>query len=120
MKVSEIIYNEIISTQEKGQIIISDLGLNDDMIDLFEEIFIFLKSNLWSITWIDHHPWSEKAIKSAIEKGFVQLTLDKQKSDVLPNSCMKNSKRKFHCRRIVKNSPYYRFFYKRSRNSTII
>jgi uncharacterized protein len=76
-KISEILYKEIISTQEIGQIIISDLGLNDDMIDLFEEIFTFLKSNLWSITWIDHHPWSEKAIKSAIEKGSVQLVLDK-------------------------------------------
>lgn len=77
LKISEILYKEIISTQEIGQIIISDLGLNDDMIDLFEEIFIFLKSNLWSITWIDHHPWSEKAIKSAIEKGSVQLVIDK-------------------------------------------
>jgi uncharacterized protein len=77
LRISEIIYNEIISTQEKGQIIISDLGLNDDMIELFEEIFIFLKSNLWSITWIDHHPWSEKAIKSAIENGSVLLVLDK-------------------------------------------
>jgi uncharacterized protein len=77
LKISEIIYNEIVSTQEIGQIIISDLGLNDDMIELFEDIFIFLKSNMWSITWIDHHQWSEKAIKSAIEKGSVQLTLDK-------------------------------------------
>ncbi|MER5176282.1 MAG: DHHA1 domain-containing protein [Candidatus Nitrosocosmicus sp.] len=76
-KISEILYNEIISTQEIGQVIISDLGLNDDMIDLFNEIFIFLKSNLWSIIWIDHHPWSEKAIKSAIEDGSVQLVLDK-------------------------------------------
>ena len=76
-KISEILYNEIISTQEIGQVIISDLGLNDDMIDLFNEIFIFLKSNLWSIIWIDHHPWSEKAIKSAIEEGSVQLVLDK-------------------------------------------
>jgi len=77
LRISEIIYNEIISTQEKGQIIISDLGLNDDMIELFEEIFIFLKSNLWSIIWIDHHPWSEKAIKAAIENGSVLLVLDK-------------------------------------------
>ncbi len=76
-KISEILYNEIISTQEIGQVIISDLGLNDDMIDLFNEIFIFLKSNLWSIIWIDHHPWSEKAIKSAIEDGSVHLVLDK-------------------------------------------
>jgi oligoribonuclease NrnB/cAMP/cGMP phosphodiesterase (DHH superfamily) len=54
------LYREIISTQEIGQIIISDLGLNDDMIDLFKEIIIFLKANLWSMIWIDHHPWSEK------------------------------------------------------------
>jgi uncharacterized protein len=76
-KISEILYNEITSTQEIGQIIISDLGLNDDMIDLFEEIFIFLKSNSWSIIWVDHHPWSEKAINSAIGNEYVQLVLDK-------------------------------------------
>ena len=77
LKISEILYNEVVSSQECGQVIISDLGLNDDMIDLFEDIFTFLKSNLWSIIWLDHHPWSEKAKESAIEKGSVQLVLDK-------------------------------------------
>ncbi len=77
LKISEILYSEIISTQEIGQVIISDLGLNDDMIDIFKDIFLFLKSNRWSIIWIDHHPWSEKAIKSVIEEGSVQLILDK-------------------------------------------
>ena len=76
-KISEILYNEVISTKEIGQVIISDLGLNDDMIDLFKEVFIFLKSNQWSIIWVDHHPWSDKAIKTAIEEGSVLLVLDK-------------------------------------------
>nr|MBA3750217.1 hypothetical protein [Nitrosopumilus sp.] len=75
-RISDILYDEIISTQLPGQIIISDLGLNDDMIDLFKDIFNFLKSNLWSIIWVDHHPWSENAIKSAIEEGSVHLVLD--------------------------------------------
>ena len=76
LRISQILYNEIISNPEKGQVIISDLGLNDDIIDLFEEVFTFLKSNLWTVVWIDHHPWSERAIKSATEKGSVQLFLD--------------------------------------------
>ncbi len=76
-KISQILYAEVISNPEKGQIIISDLGLNDDMIDLFEEVFSFLKSNLWTVVWVDHHPWSDRAIKSATEKGLVQLFLDK-------------------------------------------
>jgi uncharacterized protein len=80
LKISEIVYNEVISSQGYGQVIISDLGLNDDLIDLFEEIFTFLKSNLWTIIWIDHHPWSNKAIESAIEKGSVQLLLDKSEN----------------------------------------
>jgi oligoribonuclease NrnB/cAMP/cGMP phosphodiesterase (DHH superfamily) len=89
-RISEILYKEIIVTKECGQVIISDLGLNDDMIDLFKEIFIFLKSNLWSITWVDHHPWSQKAIKSATEVGLVKLVLDKSEkqcaSDLMYNT----------------------------------
>jgi oligoribonuclease NrnB/cAMP/cGMP phosphodiesterase (DHH superfamily) len=76
-RISETLYREVISTQEIGQVIISDLGLNDDMIDLFKEIIIFLKANLWSMIWIDHHPWSEKAIESVSGEGLVQIVLDK-------------------------------------------
>jgi oligoribonuclease NrnB/cAMP/cGMP phosphodiesterase (DHH superfamily) len=47
------------------------------MINVFKEIFLFLKSNLWSVIWIDHHPWSQKAIESAKEDGSVLLVLDK-------------------------------------------
>ena len=95
LRISEILYKEIITTQESGQVIISDLGLNDDMIDLFKEIFIFLKSNQWSITWIDHHPWSETAINSAIEGGSVHLILDKTEkqcaSDLMYNTYLKDN-----------------------------
>ncbi len=95
LRISEILYKEIITTQESGQLIISDLGLNDDMIDLFKEIFIFLKSNQWSITWIDHHPWSEMAIKSAVEGGSVHLILDKTEkrcaSDLMYNTYLKDN-----------------------------
>lgn len=75
-RISEILYNEVVITQEQGQVIISDIGLNDDMIDFFKEIFSFLKSNLWSTTWLDHHPWSDKAIETATAEA-VQLVLDK-------------------------------------------
>ena len=95
LRISEILYKEVITTHEIGQVIISDLGLNDDLIDLFKEIFIFLKSNLWSITWIDHHPWSEKAIKSATEDGSVKLILDKTgnqcASDVMYNTYLRGN-----------------------------
>jgi oligoribonuclease NrnB/cAMP/cGMP phosphodiesterase (DHH superfamily) len=65
-----------VNTEEKnGQIIISDLGLNEDMIEQFRELLAFLKSNQWTISWIDHHPWSEKAIDTAKEAG-VRLVLD--------------------------------------------
>ncbi len=118
LRISEILYKEIIATQESGQVIISDLGLNDDMIDLFKEIFIFLKSNLWSITWIDHHPWSENAIKSAIEGSPVRLILDKTEkqcaSDLMYNSIFK---RQFGCRMAIKNSPFNRLFYQGSRDT---
>ena len=94
-RISEVLYKEIITTQERGQVIISDLGLNDDMIDLFKEIFIFLKSNLWSMTWIDHHPWSEKAINSVIKASSVQLILDKTEkqcaSDLMYNEYLKGN-----------------------------
>lgn len=76
-KLSEILYNEVIATQGQGQVIISDLGLNDNMIDLFKQVFSFLKSNSWSIIWVDHHPWSGEAIKIATEEGAVQVVLDK-------------------------------------------
>jgi oligoribonuclease NrnB/cAMP/cGMP phosphodiesterase (DHH superfamily) len=85
----------VVSTQESGQVIISDLGLNDDMIDLFSEIFTFLKSNQWSATWVDHHPWSERAIKSATEGASVQLILDKTEkqcaSDLMYNAYLRDN-----------------------------
>ncbi len=80
-KIAGTIRNEIAKsninadTEEKGQIIIADLGLNDNMIDQFKEILNFLKSNQWIISWIDHHPWSKKAIETVKEVG-VSLTLD--------------------------------------------
>jgi oligoribonuclease NrnB/cAMP/cGMP phosphodiesterase (DHH superfamily) len=95
IRISEVLYKEIITSQERGLVIISDLGLNDDMIDLFKEIFIFLKSNLWSITWIDHHPWSEKAINSVVEGASVQLILDNTEkqcaSDLMYNAYLKGN-----------------------------
>ena len=95
IRISEVLYSEIITSQERGQVIISVLGLNDDMIDLFREIFIFLKSNLWSITWIDHHPWSERAVRSATEVAPVQLVLDRTEkqcaSDLMYNTYLKGN-----------------------------
>ena len=90
-RISETLYKEIISTQEIGQVIISDLGLNDDMIDLFKEIIIFLKANLWSMVWVDHHPWSERAIESVSGGDQSNLFLTKQKNCAQPKLCAINS-----------------------------
>ncbi|HET7149107.1 MAG TPA: DHH family phosphoesterase [Candidatus Nitrosopolaris sp.] len=64
------------SSQEKGIVIISDLGLSCDpsLIDSCTETFSIAKNKGWSIVWIDHHPWPENAIRSI--EPHVELVLD--------------------------------------------
>ncbi|MDQ3977882.1 MAG: hypothetical protein M3264_15280, partial [Thermoproteota archaeon] len=50
------------SSSERGQIIIADLGLNDDLIETCRKTFSDAVLNGWNIMWVDHHPWSQQAI----------------------------------------------------------
>jgi oligoribonuclease NrnB/cAMP/cGMP phosphodiesterase (DHH superfamily) len=59
---------------EGGKVIVSDLGLNDELIDTCRSMFSDATLNGWKIMWVDHHPWSEEAIESI--KPFVDMVLD--------------------------------------------
>jgi oligoribonuclease NrnB/cAMP/cGMP phosphodiesterase (DHH superfamily) len=58
----------------RGQVIIADLGLNDDLIGQCTQILSSAKADGWNITWVDHHPWSEAAVIAA--RQFAELVLD--------------------------------------------
>jgi oligoribonuclease NrnB/cAMP/cGMP phosphodiesterase (DHH superfamily) len=73
-KMSDFIYSTVNTTKEKGIFIISDLGFNDDFIDICKPSFSCARLNGWQILWIDHHPWSEKAIEAV--KPFIEIVLD--------------------------------------------
>src|SRR5215203_366358 len=51
------------SSSESGQIVIADLGLNDELIETCRKTM-----------WVDHHPWSQQAIEAV--KPFVEIVLD--------------------------------------------
>lgn len=61
-------------SKERGLIIVSDLGLNDDLIEICSSIFADASTNGWKMMWVDHHPWSEQAIDAI--KQFAELVLD--------------------------------------------
>ena len=62
------------SSQMGGRIIISDLGLNDELIEMCRKILSEAASNGWKIMWVDHHPWSDQAIEAV--KPFIEIVLD--------------------------------------------
>ena len=64
------------SSQERGIIIITDLGLNSDqsLIDTCKENFAIAKKKNWNVLWIDHHPWPENAIQGM--EPYVELVLN--------------------------------------------
>ena len=57
-----------------GQIVIADLGLNDDVIEICRQTFSDSALKGWKIIWVDHHPWSQQAIEAV--KPFVEIVLD--------------------------------------------
>jgi oligoribonuclease NrnB/cAMP/cGMP phosphodiesterase (DHH superfamily) len=73
-KMANIMYSTIYSYKEKGIFIISDLGLNDNVINICKDIFSKTKKNGWGIIWVDHHPWSEEAIEAV--KPFIDIVID--------------------------------------------
>jgi oligoribonuclease NrnB/cAMP/cGMP phosphodiesterase (DHH superfamily) len=62
------------SPPECGQIVIADLGLNDELIETCRKIFSDAVLKGWKIMWVDHHPWSQLAIEAV--KPFVEIVLD--------------------------------------------
>jgi len=62
-RISELIYREIIEKAGHGLLVFCDLGLNKEILPLMSEVFEFVRSNNWSILWLDHHPWTDKALE---------------------------------------------------------
>lgn len=70
----DFIYSAISSKNEKGIFIISDFGINDNLIDICKQTFSESKKNGWRIIWVDHHPWPEKATEMI--KPFIEIIID--------------------------------------------
>lgn len=63
------------SSQERGIIVISDLGINSNpTINICRETLSIAKKNNWNTVWIDHHPWPENTIQ--VVESYVDLVLD--------------------------------------------
>ncbi len=62
-RISELIYREIIEKAGHGLLVFCDLGLNKEILPLMSEVFEFVRSNNWSIIWLDHHPWTDQALE---------------------------------------------------------
>jgi uncharacterized protein len=74
-KLGNFIYSaDRYSPSECGQIVIADLGLNDELIETCRKIFSDAVLKGWKIMWVDHHPWSQLAIEAV--KPFVEIVLD--------------------------------------------
>ena len=73
-KMGDFVYSVISPNKEGGIFIISDLGLNDNLIDTCKNIFSNAKKNGWQTIWVDHHLWSQEAIDAL--KPYVGLVID--------------------------------------------
>ena len=49
-------------------IIILDIGMNEDLLPDFIEIFAHLKKNKNTIIWLDHHEWSNNSVQKISER----------------------------------------------------
>lgn len=73
-KMGNFIYSATQYSKERGIIIVADLGLNDELIESCEQILSSAAASGWQIIWVDHHPWSDRAIDAA--KRFAELVHD--------------------------------------------
>ena len=73
-KMGDFVYSAVSPNKEGGIFIISDLGLNDNLIDLCKNIFSDAKKNGWQTIWVDHHLWSQKAIDTL--EPYVELIIN--------------------------------------------
>jgi uncharacterized protein len=74
IKMRDFVCSAISSNREGGIFIISDLGLNDNLVDICKNIFSNAKKNEWRTMWVDHHLWSQEA-KEAV-KPYVEIVID--------------------------------------------
>jgi len=74
IKIGNFLYSATHYSKERGLVIISDLGLNDDLIETCKQIFSDAVKNGWKLMWVDHHPWSQQAIDSV--KPLIEIVLD--------------------------------------------
>ena len=71
------IINQIFFSNEslqKNLFIISDLGFNDNLLNIFKSTFINSNKTKNEIIWVDHHPWSKNTIEEICP--YVELILD--------------------------------------------
>ena len=73
-KIGKFIDSDHEFSDDKGLIIISDLGLNENVTDTCKSIFNEAKAKDWKIIWVDHHPWSQHSVDSI--KPFAEIVLD--------------------------------------------
>ena len=75
-KLANFIDSVMTLSPEPGIVIISDLGLSDDerVIEICNRTFAKTKASKWQVRWVDHHPWSKKAVESL--KPFIDIVLD--------------------------------------------
>jgi oligoribonuclease NrnB/cAMP/cGMP phosphodiesterase (DHH superfamily) len=66
-KMGNFVYSATHFSKERGLVIITDLGLNDDTIETCRQIFADAAHNGWKLMWVDHHPWSQAALDMAIQ-----------------------------------------------------
>ena len=74
IKMRDFIYSAISSNEERGIFIISDIGLNDNLIGICKDIFSNAKKNGWRIIWVDHHLWSQEATEAV--KPYIEIVID--------------------------------------------
>lgn len=98
-RISQLVYKEVIEKASPGLLVFCDLGLNKDILLLISEVFEFVRSNNWSLIWIDHHPWSSEALELFGKDSGVDRTLildtsgNKCASELAYESLLKNNGR---------------------------
>jgi oligoribonuclease NrnB/cAMP/cGMP phosphodiesterase (DHH superfamily) len=73
MKIINQIFFSFESSQ-KNIFIISDLGFNDNLLNIFKSSLITSSKTKNEIIWIDHHPWSKNTIQEI--HPLIELILD--------------------------------------------
>jgi len=63
-----------LESQEKNIFIVSDLGFNDNLLNIFKSAFLSCKKTENQVIWVDHHPWSKNTINEV--NPFIELILD--------------------------------------------